>query len=58
MIQSLKPVTINFKDKFFHNSIHWSGLYPQVYVLPCLGNVLVYRIQYSETLPSHDLSLS
>ena len=35
---------INFKDKFVYNSIQWSGIYLQVYILPCLGSFHVYMI--------------
>ena len=51
MIQSLKPLPINFTGKFIHNSIQWSGHSPQMYIPPYLGNFLVYSIQISETPP-------
>ena len=27
-----KFLTINFRNKYFHNSVDWSGLYLQVYI--------------------------
>ena len=46
-LKSLNLLTINLKDKSFHNSIEWSGLHLQVNIPPWLGNIFrltVFRL--------------
>ena len=47
MTQPLKPLnvlTINLKDKSFHNSIEWSRLYLQVNISPWLGKFFRFTV--------------
>ena len=39
MTRPLKPLIINLKDKSFHNSIDWPGLYLQTYIPPWWGKI-------------------
>ena len=64
MTQSLQ-LTINFRNKYFHNSVDWSGLYLQVYVHSWLAKVLrftVFRLLENALVklphPYHDLIIS
>ena len=36
-------LTINFKCKYFHNSVDWSGLHLQVYFLSWLAKILTFK---------------
>ena len=48
MTDPLKPlIYINFKDKSFHNSKEWSGLYLQVIKYPTMvgKNFQIYGVQ-------------
>ena len=59
-------LTINFKDKSFHNSIEWSGLYLHANIQPDGENFQIYSVKItgkciSVTLllpPWHDLLTS
>ena len=54
MMQSLKPLTIKFKDNFFHNSMQWSGFrsalswsaYPTIF-----GECSIYREHSWKLIP-------
>ena len=37
-------LTINFKNKYFQNSVDWSGLYLQVYIPLRLANILRFTV--------------
>ena len=56
-------LTINFKNKYFHNSVDWSGLRLQVYIpswLPKILRFIVFRLLENVfvKLPSHDLIIN
>ena len=39
-----KLLTINFRNKYFHNSVDWSGLCIQVYIPSWLANILRFTV--------------
>ena len=39
-----KLLTINFRNKYFHNSVDWSVLYLQVYIPSCLAKFLRFSV--------------
>ena len=39
-----KFLPINFKNKYFHNSVDWSRLYPQVYIPSWLAKILRFAV--------------
>ena len=65
MTQPLKTLTINFKNKYFYNSVDWLGFYFQLCVPSSLAKTLrfiVFRILKNPLvelpLPWHDLIIN
>ena len=58
MTQPFNPLNlllINLKDESFHNFIEWLGLYLQVNIPACLGNV--FKLQCSNYWKMHFVKL-
>ena len=57
-------LAVNVKDKPFHSSIDWSGLYLQVFIPPWLGNIFRFTVftllknAFVKLSPWHDLIIS
>ena len=45
MRQPSKPLNYNIKDKSFHHSIEWSGLYLQVNIATWLEKIFIFIVQ-------------